>query len=327
MKSLRKLTPLFRLLFASLVATVALLVLFKDASVPITAQSPASQQERQIENKVPKHVPLDIKIRKEKEQAWKDLTNENWAADFELEIKNTGQKPIYTFYLNIFFDVPTEFDSESAAGTYYGRPEISDPNVKPTKDDVPIKPGESMVFRIHESVLRAWEIGRREKGRRLPTKVRIEFYQMTFGDGTALMFNKAVPYPLKTSQSSKPSTLQQTGRRRGKWRSTPIKEGGAQITKRSTGGSFAGNFLFAHSKSASFRITAQPSESCASGCSRRIANFRVVCYGCPPQNDPVPNETGACSSLDPTSKECTIPETGEVAQVGRWAWDVYLMAR
>lgn len=296
MKSLRKLTPLFRLLFASLVVTVALLLLFKGASVPITAQSPASQQERQIENKVPKHVPLDIKIRKEKEQAWKDLMNENWAADFELEIKNTGQKPIYTFYLNIFFDVPTEFDTESGTGIYYGRPEISDPNVKPTEDDVPIKPGESKVFKIHQGVLRAWEIGRREKGRRLPTKVRIEFYQMTFGDGTGLMFNKAVPYPLKTSQSSKPSTLQQTGRRREKWRSTPIKEVGAQTTKtRFTGGSFAGKFLFAHSKSASFRITAQPSESCASGCSRRIFNFRVVCYGCPAQNDPVPNETAPCS--------------------------------
>ncbi len=255
MKSLRKLTPLFRLLFASLVLTVALVLLFKGASVPITAQSPASQQERQIENKVPKHVPLDIKIRKEKEQAWKDPMNENWAADFELEIKNTGQKPIYTFYLNIFFDVPTEFDTESGTGIYYGRPEISDPRVKPSEEDVPIKPGESKVFKIHQGVVHAWEIGRREKGRRLPTKVRIEFYQMTFGDGTGLMTHKAVPYPVKTSQSSKPRPLQQTGRTREKWRSTPIKEVGAQYNKTSTGGSLAGKFLFAHSESASFRNT------------------------------------------------------------------------
>src|SRR5574341_1226841 len=234
MKTLRKQYTLLRLVFASLILAMAVLLLWKGASGPINAQqSPAAQQERQIENTVPKHVTLDIKIRKEKEQAWKDLKNENWAEDFELEIKNTGEKPIYTFYLLLYFDVPTEFGAESIAQIYYGRPEISDPKVKPSEDDVPIKPGESKVFKIDQSVLRAWEKGRREKSRPLPTKVRIDFYQLTFGDGTGLMFNKAVPYPYrKSSQSLKPGTRQQTVRRREKWRSTPIREVGAQTNKK-----------------------------------------------------------------------------------------------
>ena len=203
MQSLHNLAPVFRLLSVSLILMFALALLYKGASDPIKAQhTPSGQQERQIENTVPKHVPLDIKISKEKEKNWKDLKNENWAADFELEIKNTGEKPIYTFYLPLYFDVPTDFGLESFAPIYYGRPEISDPRAKPTEDDVPIKPGESKVFTIHPNVVSAWEKGRREKGRRLPTKVRIEFYQMTFGDGTGLMFNKAVPYPRKTSHES-----------------------------------------------------------------------------------------------------------------------------
>lgn len=314
MQSLPKLTPILRLLSASLILTIALALLYKGASVPIKAhQSLSAQQERQVENTVPKHVPLDIRVTKEKEKNWKDLKNENWAEDFELEIKNTGEKPIYTFYLTLYFDVPTEFDTESVGQVYYGRSEISDPNVKPTAEDVPIKPGESKVFKIHPSTVRAWEKGRREKGRRLPTKVRIVFYQMTFGDGTALMFDKAVPYPRKSSQTSKPGTRQQTGRRREKRRSTPVSQVEAQTNKTSfTGRPSAGKFLFAHSESALARTTAPPFASCPSGCDRRVANFVVKCHGCPQQNDPAYDDTGPCTSLSVTSRECTIPETGVV---------------
>lgn len=111
MQSLHRLVPLFRLL-ASLILSDALLLLLKGASGPISAQqSPSAQQERQIENTVPKHVPLDIKVTKEKEKNWKDLKNENWAQDFELEITNTGDKPIYTFYLMVYFDAPFKLTS------------------------------------------------------------------------------------------------------------------------------------------------------------------------------------------------------------------------
>jgi hypothetical protein len=196
-------------------------LLFKGASGPIHAQqSAASQQERQIENTLPKHVPLDIKIRKEKEQAWKDLKNEKWARDFELEIKNTGEKPIYTFYLLVFFDVPTDFETELIAPIYYGRPEISDPRSKPTDDDVPIKPGESMIFKIHPNILLAWDKGYREKGWRLPNKVRIKLGSVTFGDGTGLMFDKGVPYPSPNTPQRKPLASRTRGKHEAVgWRS------------------------------------------------------------------------------------------------------------
>lgn len=313
MKSLRRLTPLFRLLLASLILAIAPVLLYKGASGPTKAQqSPSAQQERQIENTVPKHVPLDIKITKEKEKNWKDLKNENWAVDFELEIKNTGEKPIYFFYLLVFFDVPTEVSDESMCPIYYGRTEIGNFESKPTADDVPINPGESKVFKIYPSVLSAWERGRREKGRRLPTKVRIKFESLSFGDGTGLMFNKAVPYPRKTSQSPKRGPLPQTGRRREKWRSTPTKNLESQTSETSfTGSPSAGKFLFAHSESRLSLATVQPFESCETPCEPHRAYFVVKCYGCPLQNDPMYDPTGGCSRLSVGSINCTIPETGE----------------
>jgi hypothetical protein len=254
MHSLSGLAPVFRLLSASLILLLALVLLYKGASGPTKAQQPPSaQQERQIENTVPKHVPLDIRVTKEKEKNWKDLKNENWAEDFELEIKNTGEKPIYFFYLDLYFDVPTDAATESIDTISYGRVEIGNYQAKPTEDDVPIKPGESKVFKLNPGTVSAWEKGRRQKGRRLPTKVRIKFEGLTFGDGTGLQFDKAVPYPYrKSSHAFRPVTGKQTAGRREKRRSTPLREIGAQTSKTTfTGGSFAGKFLFAHSASAS----------------------------------------------------------------------------
>jgi hypothetical protein len=196
MKSLRKLAPLFRLVFASLILAISVFLLYRGASGPTNAQqSEPSPQERRFENLNAKHVPLDIKITREKEKAWKDLKNGNWAHDFELEITNTGDKPIYSFYMLMFFDVPTDFGTELIAPVHYGRPEIGDPKVKATADDVPLKPGESKVFKIHPNVLLSWDKGYREKGWRLPTKVRIKLEGLSFGDGTGLVTNEGVPLP------------------------------------------------------------------------------------------------------------------------------------
>jgi hypothetical protein len=56
--------------------------------------SSSAAQERIFENKVPAHIPIKIKIRKEKEESFKDLKNEKWLGEFELEVTNTGDRPI-----------------------------------------------------------------------------------------------------------------------------------------------------------------------------------------------------------------------------------------
>jgi hypothetical protein len=53
------------------------------------------KEERQLEDATPKHVPIKVKIKKEKEEAFKDLKNEQWLKELELEVTNTGNKPIY----------------------------------------------------------------------------------------------------------------------------------------------------------------------------------------------------------------------------------------
>jgi hypothetical protein len=49
-------------------------------------------------------LPIKVKLRAEKEKAAKDVANDPWHRDLELEVKNTGDKPIY--YLSLILEMP-----------------------------------------------------------------------------------------------------------------------------------------------------------------------------------------------------------------------------
>jgi uncharacterized ubiquitin-like protein YukD len=70
---------------------MAALMLFYGANVVFSAAALA--QEREIDNQIPKHLPIKVTI-KNLEKV-KKLDNEEWMRDLEIEIKNTGEKPIY----------------------------------------------------------------------------------------------------------------------------------------------------------------------------------------------------------------------------------------
>lgn len=99
---------------------------FKPTTKEIQDQEPPPPRERIFENLIPKHVPLKIKIKKEKEPGFKDLKNENWDREFELEVTNTGDKPIYEFYLLMITDVKAAAGYRIVAPLTYGRPELAD---------------------------------------------------------------------------------------------------------------------------------------------------------------------------------------------------------
>src|SRR5256886_2138983 len=86
-----------RRLWALLVIFAALVFLMKTMSEQSAAQAPAAQsrKERILENLIKKNVPIKVNVKKEKEESFKDLNNEKWVREFELEVTNTGDKPIY----------------------------------------------------------------------------------------------------------------------------------------------------------------------------------------------------------------------------------------
>src|SRR6185295_4582952 len=101
--SMQLTTSLFtrQLLVVLVLTSFAALFLFSRLG---RVESAVQSTERTFENKVPAHVPLEIKLRKDKEGKVKDASNKSWYRDLQIDITNTSDKPIYLFTL--FLELP-----------------------------------------------------------------------------------------------------------------------------------------------------------------------------------------------------------------------------
>jgi hypothetical protein len=150
------------------------------------------QDERLFENTIPKDVPIKVKIKKEKEQSFKDLKNEKWVREFELEVTNAGDKPIYFLFLDMITDVKLGGDP-LVFSLVYGRADLGDIISKARSEDIPIKAGETYVFKIHPGQVPAWEQSVHEARHPQASRIRLKIESLSFGDGTGYFGNH--PYP------------------------------------------------------------------------------------------------------------------------------------
>src|SRR5205807_3746633 len=171
-----------RLVLAFLMAGLAFGLLIVAVRQSSSAQS---SRERQVDNEIPKHVPIKVKLKAEKEKKFKDLGNADWVRDFELEVTNNSDKPIY--FLEFLLELPetvSENNNPIAFSLRYGRIDFIHFNTRPTDTDVPIQPGETHNFTIDEKWVRGWEHGRTRLHLSDPARVKLLFVQLAFGDGS-----------------------------------------------------------------------------------------------------------------------------------------------
>jgi hypothetical protein len=160
----------------------------------ISGTAQVGPQEREFKNTVPAHVPIKVKLRNE--QKFKDLNNNNWARDLEIEVKNTGPKPIYYIYAIVLMnDYLLEDGNPLSFRVKYGRKELFDLAAPLQPDDVPIRPGESIVFRIDEARANAYAVNRARRNRPEPKSISFEMQLINFGDGTGLESTQGVAIP------------------------------------------------------------------------------------------------------------------------------------
>jgi hypothetical protein len=152
--------------------------------------------ERVLVNRIPAHVPLRIGFRAGKEAVFRKLDNEQWVKEFELEIRNTGDKPIYSLEFALELpDMTPAADRTPVFLMHYGRVDLLSFETPLTAADIPIKPGESVVIRVDNNDIEAWEHFRKVGNWQLPKKVNLLFSRLTFGDGTGLDGGDARPWP------------------------------------------------------------------------------------------------------------------------------------
>ncbi|MDX6695501.1 MAG: hypothetical protein QOF02_3104 [Blastocatellia bacterium] len=183
-------------LAALVVAVLSLLIVWCALGfVPSRAQA---VEERELEDKIPKHLPIKVKIKAEKERAFKDLENGRWFRDLELEVTNTGVKPIY--FLALLLELP-ELTSENGRKLgyplIYGRSELADFTAKVVAEDVPLEPGKSYTFKIQNKWANGMEGMRARIKKPVPKRVQIRFQVINFGDKTGFMGIDGLPVPQK----------------------------------------------------------------------------------------------------------------------------------
>lgn len=169
--------------------------------VSSTAQSTQddAKDERKFENTLPEHVPLKVKLKNE--QTFKNHKNKKWLRELEIEVKNTGSKPIYYLYVLVTLpDVVVQGD-QYGMQVAYGRPALMKLANPIRSDDVPILPGESVVLKVSEKLVRGYEITRDKENRDDAKKVEFKLQFINFGDGTGLITTQGVPFPIQPKQS------------------------------------------------------------------------------------------------------------------------------
>lgn len=181
----------FLLVFSLIVVALFLI------KAPLTP-SVARMQERVLQNNIKKDVPIKLNIKKEKEKSFKDLNNGKWVTEFELELTNTGDKPIYFVYLVLTSDVqlggnPVGVWQQAGVGRHHYQGNIGRHSRKP---------GETHVFTIHPGQM-GWERAVSKGEQPDATRLEVDLQIQSFGDGHGYFNN--TPHP---SSPGKIATLE-----------------------------------------------------------------------------------------------------------------------
>ena len=163
----------------------------------------STQDERKFEDEIPKHVPIKFKLRADKEKKFKDLNNPGWYRDFELEVTNSSNKPIYYLEFDLVYpEIDAAPGVPLAMTLRYGRADFIYHNTRPLPTDVPLQPGETYIFRVSDSERRGWEWHKKNEDTPDPKRAVLEFGGLSFGDGTGYDTLQAIPYPYRRNRSA-----------------------------------------------------------------------------------------------------------------------------
>ncbi|HEX8282124.1 MAG TPA: hypothetical protein VF588_02165 [Pyrinomonadaceae bacterium] len=186
--------------FFTLLVLPLLSLVFAFGLSPGRAQEEA-KGEREVLDKIPKHLPIKVKVKRP--ERLKDGKNDDWLDDMEIEITNTGTKPIY--YLHVRLDMPDVLGPNGimyAFGYKYGRGALVAWEEPVLPDDVPLRPGETVTLNPPANHIKGWR-GAREEGRiKNPKKIEFVFGVINFGDGTGFAGVQGTPMPRPRRRSS-----------------------------------------------------------------------------------------------------------------------------
>jgi hypothetical protein len=156
--------------------------------------SPPEKEGREVVDKIPKHLPIKVKVRKP--EKLKDAQNEEWLGELELEVTNTGTKPIYYLHNSVYLpDLFAPNGHNYGFGFQNGRSSLVGHSEPVRPDDVPLQPGEVVVLKVPAIWVEGWKRGRAKGEMTNPKKLQFIFNSLNFGDGTGFQGSAGSPVP------------------------------------------------------------------------------------------------------------------------------------
>ena len=167
--------------------------LLRQPNDPTPKRQQTTEQKRKI---VQTHnLPPEVKYK------IRNLQNEDWPKDLEVEIKNVSNKPIYYIYLVLVMDEVTIAGYPAAFILEFGNKKFSSTLQLAEEGDISIKPGESYTFKVPENQIKNTEKKMAELGIEFKvTKVEFDLNIINFGDGTG--YSAGAPYVKKKEPSA-----------------------------------------------------------------------------------------------------------------------------
>lgn len=139
-----------------------------------------------------------------------NLQSSNFPADFEIEMKNISNKPIYYMHVAVFFSETSRLmGNPYGCKLVFGNKNLININNLPDPTDIPAKPGENFVLRgvgvknirkLFESNMDGSNVGV------ALSKIVIFFQMINFGDRTGYLGATPIPTAKKVSQNLPGST-------------------------------------------------------------------------------------------------------------------------
>ncbi len=133
------------------------------------------------------------------------VDSDNFPNDFVVDVKNTGNKPIYYMFLYLTLPEVEVGGAKWAFELEYGNHALFEINKTSSPDDESLKPGETHTFKLEADVLKNYAKFMQEletmRGETIQiTKVQLEVYVINFGDGTGYFAGK--PFSRQSNQES-----------------------------------------------------------------------------------------------------------------------------
>jgi hypothetical protein len=197
--SIKKISLLTSLKSVPAAVAFALLVLVSGKSTSSNSPGPANHapvaEERRVQVMKSPYMPADTTVAI---VGIRNLQNEHWLRDLEIEVQNNSKKPVYFLSIMLSFpDIPKTTEADGLERGIiivlkFGRTDLSNRGQRATAQDPSIGPGEKYVLMVHREQYRGFEsfMSRHDFPPSLTRSVRLNINSIRFADGSGFEYTR-----------------------------------------------------------------------------------------------------------------------------------------